>query len=89
MKDYSQKIFNSSIVNTNAIVITDTNARTEIAGYSLQVIEEAVIASITYNESTKSNTIVGVTLPVGAILFLSNITSIGLTSGKVIVYQDK
>lgn len=89
MKDYSEKIFNSSIVNTNAIVITDTNARTEIAGYSLQVIEEAVIASITYNESTKSNTIVGVTLPVGAILFLSNITSIGLTSGKVIVYQDK
>lgn len=89
MKDYSEKIFNSSIVNTNAIVITDINARTEIAGYSLQVIEEAVIASITYNESTKSNTIVGVTLPVGAILFLSNITSIGLTSGKVIVYQDK
>lgn len=89
MKDYSEKIFNSSIVNTNAIVITDIAVRNEIAGYAIQVIEEAVIASITYNESSKSNTIIGVTLPVGSMLFLSNITSIGLTSGKIIVYQDK
>lgn len=89
MKDYSEKIFNSSVVNTNAIVITDIAVRNEIAGYAIQVIEEAVIASITYNESSKSNTIIGVTLPVGSMLFLSNITSIGLTSGKIIVYQDK
>ena len=81
------KYVNTSLLNTRPLIITDTVARTDLNGFAVQVIAEAVIASISYNNVGTSNTLVGVTLPAGIVIYLTAITDITLTSGSVIVYQ--
>lgn len=86
-KELVNLILNKTLFNTRPVIITDTTARTGLNGHTIQCIEDTVIASISYNSDPNSNVITGITLPAGFMTYLPSITSITLTSGKLIVHQ--
>ena len=85
----TNKLLNKSMYNLRPEYITDTVARTSMNGFAIQILEESVIAALTYNASATSNTIVAETLAAGLVLYLPSISAITLTSGAVIVYQSE
>jgi hypothetical protein len=72
------------------VVITDTNAHTpatpNTAFHAIVVLQQAVIAAIASN-LTNDSALVALTLPAGTIIY-GRITSITLTSGVVIAYNE-
>jgi hypothetical protein len=85
----ADKLLNKTMYNVRPEYITDTVARTGLSGFAIQILEESVIASISYNASATSNAIAAETLAAGLVLYLPNISAVTLTSGAVIVYQSE
>jgi hypothetical protein len=88
MDTKNKELLNKTLLNPKPVYINDTSARTSLTGHTIQVVAEAVIAAITYKNEPDSNSIVGDTLPAGIVLYLPGISTITLTSGTIVVYQE-
>lgn len=76
-----------SLIRANAQVVTDTNAHVIHNGFAIQALEDTIIAAISYDADSGSNTLIGETIPAGVTVYLNKIVSLTLTSGACLVYQ--
>ena len=79
-----QELLDKSLTGTNPLVITGTDAKTNVNGVAMQALEDTTFTSI--STGADGDTIVGKTLLAGSVIYIP-ISEVKLATGSVIIYR--